>query len=159
VDATEGRFPNLDLRGFRDSGFARPLCIFAILRIHWDRVPKTRVVLYREGDGSCPFIEWFDKLPAKVQDKCYLRLERLREMGHELRRPEADILRDGIYELRASLGGVHHRILYFFHGAVAAVVSHGLAKERAVPSKEIDRAVERKKRFEANPAKHTYEEA
>jgi len=68
-------------------------------------------------------------------------------------------VRDGIYELRASLGGVHHRILYFFHGAVAAVVSHGLAKERVVPPKEIDRAVERKKRFEANPAKHTYEEA
>jgi hypothetical protein len=32
-------------------------------------------------------------------------------------------------------------------------------KERVVPSKEIDRAVERKKRFEANPAKYTYEEA
>jgi Phage derived protein Gp49-like (DUF891) len=115
-------------------------------------VSKTRVALYREEDGSCPFIEWFDKLPAKVQDKCYLRLERLREMGHELRRPEADFLRDGIYELRASLGGVHH-------GAVAAVVSHGLAKERVVSPKEIDRAVERKKRFEANPPKHTYEEA
>jgi hypothetical protein len=42
---------------------------------------------------------------------------------------------------------------------VAAVVSHGLVKERVVPSKEIDYAVERKKRFEANPAKHTYEEA
>ena len=70
-----------------------------------------------------------------------------------------DILRDGIYELRVSLGGVHHRILYFFHGAVAAVFAHGLAKERVVPPKEIDRAVERKKRFEGNPAKHTYEEA
>ncbi len=67
---------------------------------------KTRVSLYREEDGSCPFIEWFDKLPAKVQDKCYLRLERLREMGHELRRPEADFLRDGIYELRASLASI-----------------------------------------------------
>jgi hypothetical protein len=64
-------------------------------------------------------------------------------MGHELRRPEADFLRDGIYELRVSLGGVHHRILYFFHGATAAVVSHGLVKERVVPSKEIDHAVER----------------
>jgi hypothetical protein len=42
---------------------------------------------------------------------------------------------------------------------MAAVVSHGLVKERVVPPKEIDRAVERKKRFEANPAKHTYEEA
>ena len=64
------------------------------------QLPKTRVALYREEDESCPFIEWFDKLPAKVQDKCYLRLERLREMGHELRRPEADFLRDRIYELR-----------------------------------------------------------
>ncbi len=112
-------------------------------------MPKTRVALYREEDGSCPFIEWFDKLQARVQDKCYLRLERLREMGHELRRPEADFLRDGIYELRVSLGGVHHRILYFFHGAMATVV----------PPKQIDHAVERKKRFEANPAKHTYMEA
>jgi phage-related protein len=109
--------------------------------------------------GGRRIIEWFDKLPAKVQDKCYLRLEPLREIGHELRRPEADLLRDGIYELRASLGGFHYRILYFFHGAVAAVVSHGIAKERVVPPKEIDRAVGRKKRFEANPAKHTYEEA
>jgi phage-related protein len=135
------------------------LALFAILRIDWDRVSKIRVALYREEDGSCPFIEWFDKLPAKVQDKCYLRLERLREMGHELRRPEADFLRDGIYELRASLGGVHHRILYFFHGTFAAVVSHGLVKERAVPAKEIDRAVERKKRFEADAPRHIYPEA
>ena len=104
-----------------------PTCNFAILRIDWDRVPKTRVALYREEGGSCPFVEWFDELTAKVQDKCYLRLERLREKGHELRRPEADILRDGIYELRVSLGSVLHRILYFFHGAMAAVVSPRLA--------------------------------
>lgn len=41
---------------------------------------------------------------------------------------------------------------------IAAVVSHGLVKERVAPPKEIDRAVERKKRFEANPPRHTYEE-
>jgi phage-related protein len=121
-------------------------------------VPRTRVVLYRELDGSCPFLAWFDELPAKVQDKCYLRLERLREMGYELRRPEVDYLRGGIYELRVGLRGVHHRILYFFHGSVAAVVSHGLVKERVVPPKEIDRAIERKKLFEANPPRHTYQE-
>jgi hypothetical protein len=49
--------------------------------------------------------------------------------------------------------------VYFFHGAMAAVISHGLAKEQAVPPKEIDWAIERKRQFEANPAKHTYEEA
>jgi len=79
-------------------------------------------------------------------------------MGHELRRPEADFLRDGIHELRISLQGAQHRVLYFFHGPAAAVISHGLVKERVVPPKEIDRAVERKRRFEANPSKHTYEE-
>lgn len=93
-------------------------------------------------------------LPAKAQDKCLVRVERLRELGHELRRPEADFLRDGIYELRASQQGVNYRILYFFHGTLAAIVSHGIVKERALPPKEIDRAIERKKLFEANPAKH-----
>ncbi len=48
-------------------------------------------------------------------------------MGHELRRPEANFLGDGIYELRA------------------AVVSQGLVKQRVAPSKELDHAVERKK--------------
>ena len=84
---------------------------------------------------------------------------RFRNIANRLRSSVQDFLRDGIYELRASLGGVHYRILYFFHGGAAVVVSHGLVKERVVPPKEIDRAVERKKRFEANPAKHTYEEA
>ena len=64
---------------------------------------KTRVVLFCEQDGACPFLDWIGRLPPKVQAKCLSRLERLREMGHELRRPEADYLRDGIYELRATL--------------------------------------------------------
>ena len=120
-------------------------------------MPRTRVVLFREEDGSCPFLEWLDEQPDKVKAKCLLRVERLRELGHELRRPEADLLRDGIYELRASLQGVQYRVLYFFHGSVAAIVSHGIVKERAVPAKEIQHAMERKRRFAANPAAHTHE--
>jgi len=42
------------------------------------------------------------------------------------------------------------------HGRTAAVLSHGLAKERAVPPKQIDLAVQRKRKYESNPAKHTY---
>ena len=33
------------------------------------------------------------------------------------------------------LRGINYRMLYFFHGRVAAVLSHGLTKERAVPAK------------------------
>jgi phage-related protein len=121
-------------------------------------VPRTKVVLYREDDGTCPLFDWFGNLPAKAQDKCFIRLERLRELGHQLRRPEADLLRDGIYELRASLQGVHYRMLYFFHKTEAVVISHGIIKERAVPSKEIEQALARKRRFIADPRIHTYEE-
>lgn len=121
-------------------------------------MPKTKVVFFRDENGSCPLLEWFHELPVRAQDKCFLRLERLRDLGHELRRPEADFLRDGVYELRVSLQGKQYRMLYFFHGRVAAVVSHGLVKEKAVPPIEIDRAVERKQQFEVDPQKHTYME-
>jgi hypothetical protein len=42
--------------------------------------------------------------------------------------------------------------------ATAAVLSRGLAKERVVPRKEIQRTVERKKKFEKAPQEHTYRE-
>ncbi|MEH1871881.1 type II toxin-antitoxin system RelE/ParE family toxin [Nostoc sp.] len=41
-------------------------------------------------------------------------MEQLAEYGFELRRPAADLLRDGIYELRAKHVRVQYRILYFF---------------------------------------------
>jgi hypothetical protein len=78
--------------------------------------------------------------------------------GHELRRPEADYLRDGIYELRVGLQGTNYRMLYFFHGRVAAVLAHGLVKEREVPPREIEEAIRRKWKFESTPERHTYKE-
>lgn len=119
------------------------------------RVP---VLIYREEDGSAPFLDWFEKLPEKAQDKCRVRLERLATLGHELRRPEADFLRDGIYELRVRLRTTNYRILYFFHGRTAAVLSHGVIKEDRVPANEIDRAINRKYQFNGHPARHTFAE-
>jgi len=121
-------------------------------------MPKTNVIFYKEDDGSVPILEWLDSLQEKALDKCTVRIERLKELGHELRRPEADFLRDGIYELRIGLQHVNYRMLYFFHGRTAAVVSHGLVKEAEVPAKEIEKAVERKRKFEKNPKTHAYEE-
>ena len=105
-----------------------------------------------------PVLDWLDSRPKKAQAKCFVKIERLGKLGHELRRPEADFLRNGIYELRVGLRGVNYRILYFFTGSSVAVLSHGLVKERRVPAGEIDKAVERKKRFEANPEAHAYQE-
>jgi phage-related protein len=121
-------------------------------------MPKTKVVFYKEDDGSVPVLEWLDSLPPKPLDKCVVRIERLEELGHELRRPEADFLRDGIYELRVGLQHVNYRMLYFFHGRTAAVIAHGLVKEDEVPPKEIEKALARKRKFEQDPNAHTHVE-
>jgi phage-related protein len=122
-------------------------------------MPQTRVVFYRELDGTVPLLEWLDEVPRAALVKCRVKIERLRELGHELRRPEADLLRDGIYEMRVRVQRVNYRILYFFHGNMAAVLSHGIVKERKVPPKEIDRAVKRREQFVKDAKTHTYEEA
>lgn len=110
-----------------------------------------------ERDGIVPFLDWWRDLPAGARDKVRVRLQRLRELGYELRRPEADFLREGIYELRASMAGAHHRILYFFHGRNAVVVSHGIVKEDRVPPREIATALWRKTRFEQDPPTYTHD--
>lgn len=121
-------------------------------------MPHVNVVFFQAEDKTVPFLEWFDSLSIKAQDKCFVKLERLAELGHELRRPEADYLRDDIYELRIGLNGLNYRILYFFSGQTVAVLSHGIIKERLVPPKEINLAIKRKQMFEKEINKHTYKE-
>ena len=114
-------------------------------------MPTTQVVFFADQEG-CPVLDWLDSLPKKIQAKAHARIERLAELGHELRRPEADYLRDGIYELRWRSQSVNYRILYFFHGKTTVVLANGLTKEDRVPSQEIDLAVRWKALFEADPA-------
>jgi len=113
------------------------------------------VVLYKEDDGSVPVLEWLDELPQKIQDKWAARIKRLMDCGHELRRPEADYLKDGIYELRVRYQRVNYRLLYFFFGNRIVVLTHGLIKGREVPAKQIEKALEARRRFEAGPEWHT----
>jgi phage-related protein len=120
-------------------------------------MPSIRVVFYQEDNNTVPLLEWLDSLPRKVQDKCVTRIERLKERGHELRRPDAENLGEGIYELRVRWQRINYRMLYFFNGRTAAIISHGFTKERRVPPEEIRRARERKRKFEENPKAHTHE--
>ncbi len=118
-------------------------------------MPRVQVILYQEDDGTVPILEWLDGLPGKIQDKWAARIRRLMECGHELRRPEADYLRDGIYELRVRFQRSNYRVLYFFHGKQVVVLTHGLVKERVIPAREIDKALILKRRFEGDPQSHT----
>lgn len=132
---------------------------FAIMRtIEEAGLPQTTVLMYREQDGIVPIHDWLDGLQPKARQKCLVRIRRLRELGYELRRPEADYLRDGVFELRVGFQGRHLRVLYFFHEASVAVLSHGIVKETIVPPREIEWARLRKQKFAASPRLHTHEE-
>lgn len=120
-------------------------------------LPPVRVVFYKEDDGTVPMCDWLDGLQPKHRAKCVKWIGILRSFGHELRRPESDYLRDGIYELRVRFQSLNYRMLYFFHRNEVIVLTHGLKKEKEVPAREIDKGIELKKIFEADPMAHTFE--
>jgi len=122
-------------------------------------MPETKVVYFVKDDKTSPLLDWMDSsgLKPKVMHKCFDKIKRLKEMGHELGRPAASFLRDGIYELRIKHERVNYRILYFFNEGIA-ILSHGIQKEDVVPPNEINHAIENKKKYIENPQLHTYEE-
>jgi len=121
-------------------------------------MPQTALVIYQESKGDVPLVDWLASLSEEARTKCRLKIRRLAELGHELRRPEADYLRDGIYELRIGHRGTNYRILYTFIGHQIALLTHGIVKENRVPPKEIDEAILRKTKWESDPQTHTFRE-
>lgn len=124
-------------------------------------MPRTKVLFYQERKNDSPVVEWLRKIRKKDPKgflNCLAKVEQLQTFGYELRRPSADYLKDGIYELRAKHRNVQYRLLYFYHGENIAIIDHGIIKEQsAVPPKEIERALNRKQKFEQNPTQHTFE--
>jgi phage-related protein len=114
----------------------------------------TDLIVKRWGKKRDPSYE----TEKKVVEKCHVRIELVKEFGNTLRRPYADFLRDGIYELRVSYKRIQYRILYFFHGKNVVIISHGLTKEQKVPEKEVNKAIERKIKLEKDPKKHIFKE-
>jgi phage-related protein len=109
-------------------------------------MPRTKVVYFADDHGNSPLLMRFALWPDKLIDRCRIRIGRLASLGHELRRPEADLLRDGIHELRIKYWKGNYRILYFFHDQTA-VLFDAITKEDKVPAKEIDRAITAKECF------------
>jgi phage-related protein len=124
-------------------------------------MPRCDVSFYQEDSRNVPVLDWLKQLRRSDQrayERCVAAISRLAECGHELRRPLADLLTDGIHELRIRKGRVNYRILYFFHGRDVAILGHALTKEAAVPRADIERAVRRKLAFQADSTRHTYRE-
>ena len=121
-------------------------------------MPQTELLVYQDESRRVPLELWLNDLERtepKAYVACLVRIQQLQQSGYELRRPAADFLRDGIYELRAKRGRVHYRILYFFHGKNVACMTHGFTKEGAVPDTEIARAMHAKELVESNRDRYT----
>ena len=119
-------------------------------------MPRTDIVIYKEADGSVPLIEWLKKQTPKVQDKCIALIELLASRGHELRRPYADYLDRGMYELRPTVKHVQYRVLYCFVGRNVVLLTHGLVKTQEIPARQIDKVIEYREKFVDNPQRHNY---
>jgi len=93
------------------------------------------------ADGICPVQEFIDTRKDRDQAKIFSWLGLLEEHGPNLPRPYADMLSEGIHELRVKLTGDQVRILYFFCYKEFIILSHAFIKRtNAVPQAEIKRA-------------------
>ena len=80
-------------------------------------MPATKVVFYQDRKDDSPIVEWLLQIRKKDPKgflNCLARVEQLKMFGYELRRPAADYLSDGIYELRAKHRNIHLRFAHFF---------------------------------------------
>lgn len=123
-------------------------------------MPQTEVRVFRASPQTIPLMDWLGILlerEPKAHTKCLARIEMLRRLGNDLRRPLADYLRDGIYELRIRHGRVNFRILYFFCGRNIVCLSHAITKDAAVPTSEIEYAISCMALVNSNPIHYTNE--
>jgi phage-related protein len=122
-------------------------------------MPPTKVLFYKDANGRVPALEWMDALRQRDRaawTECRRAVDKLARWGHELRRPDADYLQNGIYELRVRCRRVHYRLLYFFHGQNVVIVAAAFTKEGRVPNIEIRRVLDRERAFALAPGAHVH---
>ena len=99
------------------------------------------VLYYEVPEGKCPVQEFIDSRKGRDQAKIFALISNLQERGPTLPRPYADLLEDGIHELRIRLSGDQFRVLYFFCFRRFIVLTRAFAKVTAkVPRAEIQKA-------------------
>jgi phage-related protein len=117
---------------------------------------KWHVTFYIKQDGTKPVEEYIRKLSTNERAKTSTLIEELEKKGPELHRPYADLLEDGIHELRIKLTGDQVRILYFFCYKNIIVLTNVFEKYTdEVPKSEIKTA---KKNRDDFLARYTEEE-
>ncbi len=103
------------------------------------------IYFFVDERGDNPVKDFIKKLPFKDQAKIRAYLDELKKQGHNLRRPMADYLGEGIYELRPR----DNRIFYFFFLRDHAVLLHAIKKKTdKISSGDLNLCLKRKRQVE-----------
>lgn len=101
-----------------------------------------------EQMARCPVTEFVEACRPKHQVKILRFLSLLEEQGPTLPRPYADLLYDGIHELRIKLSGDQTRILYFFCYQKFIILYYAFVKTSGrVPDKFIRKVIDYRDEF------------
>lgn len=104
------------------------------------------VYYFIDERGNNPVRAFIDSLSIKEQAKVFAYLDELKNQGHNLRRPMADYLGNGIYELRPK----RNRIFYFFFIKENVVLVHAIRKRtRGIPKSDLELCIKRKTMVES----------
>ena len=106
-------------------------------------------ILFCSGmETECPVTRFMEGCEPAHQIKLIRMLSLLEESGPVLPRPYADVLHDGIHELRVTLSRSRVRILYFFCYETYIVLYHVFFKaRRRVPEKHIAKVMAYRDQF------------
>lgn len=105
----------------------------------------SNIYYFIDERGDNPVREFLDSLSAKEQAKIFAYIVELKNRGHNLRRPMADYLGDGIYELRPK----SNRMFYFFFLKNSAVLVHAIKKKAdKIPIEDLKLCKKRKVQVE-----------
>jgi len=105
------------------------------------------IYYFVDKDGSKPVKEFIDSLADKEQAKIYAYIAELKKQGNNLRRPMADYVKDGIYELRPR----DNRVFYFFYLRDRAILVHAIKKHvNKIPEQALKICARRKMDIEAS---------
>jgi len=103
------------------------------------------IYYYVDPNGRKPVKEFISSLSIQDRAKVFAYFDELKVQGHNMRRPMADYLRDGIYELRPK----HNRIFYFFYMKDKVVLVHAIKKFMLkIPDHDLTLCIKRKKTLE-----------
>lgn len=106
------------------------------------------VLFYETKDGKSNVKDFLDSLDIKERARVLAQIAQLKQEGPQLPRPYADILRDGIHELRVKMSGNQYRMLYFFCYETYIVITHNFIKTtQRVPEEQVNMAIKCREDF------------